>query len=193
MSDTKTIRKDRSHGRILESAGNLMRERGISGASVANVMDGAGMTVGGFYAHFPSKQALVQEALRETIGKSRVALMAAAEGKKGKEWVRAITRSYLSRQHRDNPNSGCPLPAVLGEAARENLPVREALAREIESTADEIASHLEAEGYSNPRGEALALLSTMIGGLTLSRALPDVKLSDAVLLACRRQIEKSLS
>ncbi len=193
MADLKTERKERSHERIVASAGSLMRERGISGASVADVMEGAGMTVGGFYAHFPSKRDLVLEALRETLRKSRALLLADATGKQGAEWVSAVARSYLSRSHRDNPQSGCPLPAILGEAAREDAEVREALAAEIEDTIEEISSRLVEEGAGDPRGEALAALSTMVGGLTLARALAGTPLSDAVLRACRQHIERSLA
>jgi TetR/AcrR family transcriptional repressor of nem operon len=193
MANVKAERKEISHERILESAGSLMRERGISGASVAGVMEGAGMTVGGFYAHFPSKQELVVEALREALRKSRKMLLEGATGRKGAEWVKAVARSYLSRSHRDDPQVGCPLPAILGEAAREDAVVREALAAEIDDTIEEISSHLEETGSGDPRGEALAALSTMVGGLTLARALAGTPLSDAVLRACRQHIERSLS
>jgi TetR/AcrR family transcriptional repressor of nem operon len=192
MSNAKTIRKNRTHARILESAGNLMREKGISGASVANVMEGADMTVGGFYSHFPSKQSLVAEALRQTLRRSRSDLAAGAAGKKGKDWVRAIARSYLSRWHRDHADMGCPLPAILSEAAREDLVVRKALAREVKDMADELAARLGEPASREEEAEALAILSTMIGGLALSRAVKDTDLSDRVLLACRRQIERLL-
>lgn len=191
MTNAKTARKEMSRERILASAGSLLRERGISGASVADVMEGAGMTVGGFYAHFPSKRSLVAEALREALRRSRGLLAAGLAGKEGAAWVKAMARGYLSRQHRDNPQAGCPLPATLGEVAREDAQVREALAGEIGGMADEIASHLEAAGSRDPRGEALAALSTMVGGLTLARALAGTPLSDAVLLACRHHIERS--
>lgn len=192
MAGAKTEKKERSRERILASAGNLMRERGISGASVAEVMDGAGMTVGGFYAHFPSKRSLVAEALKETFRKSRELLAAAAGARKGSDWVNAVARSYLSRQHRDNPRLGCPLPATLGEVAREDEEVRMALADEIGASVEEMAKRLEEAGVEDPRGEALAVLATMIGGLTLARALKGDALSDRVLQACRRHIERSL-
>lgn len=192
MTKAKTARKEMSRERILASAGSLLREKGISGASVADVMDGAGMTVGGFYAHFPSKRFLVAEALREALRKSRVLLASSLAGKEGGAWVRALARSYLSKPHRDNPQAGCPLPATLGEVAREDMEVREALAGEIGVMVDDIASRLEAAGSPDPSGEALATLSTMVGGLSLARALSGTPLSEAVLLACRRHIERSL-
>jgi TetR/AcrR family transcriptional regulator, transcriptional repressor for nem operon len=193
MENARTERKDRSRERILASAGSLIREKGISGASVSDVMDGAGMTVGGFYAHFPSKMSLMEEAFRETIRKSRALLEAAAGDLQGTGRVRAMARSYLSRSHRDHPESGCPLPANLGEIARTDPAVRRVLAEELNDMTGELASQLEAAGHDDPDEEALAILACMVGGLTLSRALRDTALSDQVLQACRRHIDKSLS
>jgi TetR/AcrR family transcriptional repressor of nem operon len=193
MADIRRERKDRSRERILASAGSLVRRKGISGASVSDVMGGAGMTVGGFYAHFPSKQALMAEALRNTMRKSRELLASAAGEAKGADWLRAVARDYLSRSHRDHPESGCPLPANLGEIARGDPAVREVLSGEIADMVDELASHLEEEGLADPKGEAIALMATMVGSLTLSRALRGNTLSDEVLQACRRHIDRSLS
>ena len=193
MTDAKAVKKERSRERILASAGTLMREKGISGASVAEVMRGAGMTVGGFYAHFPSKRTLVAETLRDALRRSGSLLAASAGEKGGAEWVNAVARAYLSRQHRDNPRAGCPLPSTLGEVAREDAEVREALAAEMGEMAAEIASRLEEAGLDDSRGEALAVLSLMVGGLTLARALRGTRLSDAVLKACRSHIERCLA
>jgi TetR/AcrR family transcriptional repressor of nem operon len=191
-ANTKRDKKDRSRERILSSAGSLMRKKGISGASVADVMGGAGMTVGGFYAHFPSKQALMAEALRNTLRKSRALLASAAGDLRGADRLRAMARAYLSRSHRDRPESGCPLPANLGEIARGNPAMRKVLAGEIGDMVDELASHLEEEGLTDPKGEALAITATMVGGLTLSRALRGSDLSDEFLQSCRGHIERTL-
>ena len=193
MEGSQGGKKSRSRERILASAGSLLREKGISGTSVSEVMEGAGMTVGGFYAHFPSKQELAAAAMSETMSQSRGNLETAAEGKRGEEWLKAAARLYLSPYHRDHPEAGCPLPATLGEAAREEGAVREALAREIEETVAVIASHLEEAGAEDPEGEALAFLSAMVGGLALARALRGSPLSDDALEACRRLVERHVS
>lgn len=189
--NAKTERKGRSRERILESAGSLIRENGISGASITDVMEGAGMTVGGFYAHFPSKQSLIAETIRKTLQHSREHLAAYAGSRRGADWLKAVARSYLSRSHRDNPQTGCPLPATLGEIARADPSVREALADEISVSAEELASRLRETGIEDSKGEALAMLATMAGGLTLARALQGTRLSDEVLRACRKHIERS--
>jgi TetR/AcrR family transcriptional repressor of nem operon len=188
----KTPKKARSREKILESAGVLMREKGISGASVAGVMGGAGMTVGGFYAHFPSKESLVAEALRTTLRQSRENLESYAGDKTGAERVTAVTRSYLSRSHRDNPESGCPLPATAGELAAMDLTVRKVLAEEIDLDVGDLETALKEAGVKDARGEAFSTLATMVGGLTLSRALKGTPLSDEVLKACRDHIKRSL-
>jgi len=170
-----------------------MRRKGISGASVSDVMEGAGMTVGGFYAHFPSKQALMAEAMRDAIRKSWALLASTAGEAKGADWLRMVARSYLSRSHRDHPEIGCPLPANLGEISRGDPAVRKVLAGEIEGMTGELASHLKQEGLADPKGEAIAIMATMVGGLTLSRALQGNALSDEILRACRRHIERCAS
>ncbi len=192
MKNPVTSKKDRSRDKILSSAGSLLREKGVSGTSVSEVMGGAGMTVGGFYSHFSSKQELVAEAISEALCQSRRNMAEGARDLKGEEWVTAVARSYLSRFHRDHPEAGCPLPTTLGEISREEEPVREALAREVEETVAVIAAHLEEAGAEDPRAEALALFSAMIGGLTLARALQGSPLSDATLKACRHHIKRSL-
>jgi len=186
----RSDRKSRSREKILESAGVLMREKGISGASVANVMGGAGMTVGGFYAHFPSKDELVAETLRAALRESRGRLSAAAGEKRGADWIDAVARSYLSRAHRDVPHAGCPLPATMGELAGACTGVREVLAEELDSTVEEMESRLRDEGAEDPRGEAMAALATMVGGLALARASRGTPLSDEMLKACRAHIAR---
>ncbi|HEY5527368.1 MAG TPA: TetR/AcrR family transcriptional regulator [Candidatus Anoxymicrobiaceae bacterium] len=190
-TDTKT-RKDRSRDKIVESAGCLMREKGIAATSVADVMDGAGMTVGGFYAHFHSKQDLVAETLASTIGQSRKNLKEAARGKHGAAAVREMARSYLSRSHRDNPESGCPLPATAGELAGADSALRQVLADELDASIRDITAYLAEDGVEIARGEAIADLALMAGGLTLARAVKGTDLSDEILKACREHIKRSL-
>src|ERR1700722_20967508 len=107
----KEEQKERSHGSILESAARLLRERGISGARVADVMRGAGLTVGGFYAHFGSKEALVDEVLRRTATEMRGRLFARLDEKPPADRAEVVLKRYLSPAHRADFEQGCPLPA----------------------------------------------------------------------------------
>jgi TetR/AcrR family transcriptional repressor of nem operon len=172
----KAVQKERTHREILASGGRLLRTGGISGASVAEVMRGAGLTVGGFYAHFSSKDALVESLLRSTMGQVRESLLSSAGDLPARERVERTLERYLSAEHRDHPERGCPVPAALSEVTRQSIAVRRAFAQEIDK-------HLAVSGASS-RQAALATLALMYGGLALARALKDTPLSDEVLKAC---------
>ncbi|MCI0573057.1 MAG: TetR/AcrR family transcriptional regulator [Myxococcaceae bacterium] len=176
--------KERTHQDILASAIRLLREKGISGASVAEVMKGAGLTVGGFYAHFDSKEALVGASLRQSMREMWSRLLASAGEAKGAEALDIIVRRYLSRGHRDDPALGCPLPAVVGEAAQAGEPVREAIADEVATYADALGEKLGGD-RSARRRHGLAILALMYGGVSLARSMKGTPLSDEMLKACR--------
>src|SRR3984957_14033559 len=99
--NAKTEQKERTHQAILASAGRLLREKGISGASVGEVMKGAGLTVGGFYAHFGSKDDLIEEALRRAGRRIREILFARLEEKPEADRAEVVLKRYLSAAHRD--------------------------------------------------------------------------------------------
>jgi TetR/AcrR family transcriptional repressor of nem operon len=178
----RTEQKDRTRQDILASAARLLRERGISGASVAEVMKGAGLTVGGFYAHFGSKDELVGATLRQSMRALWDEMFAAMGPARGAEAVGMLVRRYLSRAHRDHPAEGCPLPAVVGEAPQASPIVREALAEELLRNVERLGERLHGD---QRRARALALVALMYGGLGLARALGGTPLSDEILKACR--------
>ena len=173
--------KERSHESILDSAARLVRERGISGARVAEVMKGASLTVGGFYAHFPSKDALVDAALQRTSATLRERLFARLEEKPAQDRAEVILKRYLSPAHRDDATLGCPLPAVVGEVGTLAPQHGEVVAGQVRALAGGLAQHLPARS----RALALGLVALMYGGLSLARAVRGTPLSDEVLRACR--------
>ncbi len=185
--NAKTQQRERSHETILESASRLLRERGIAGARVADVMQGAGLTVGGFYAHFDSKQELIDAALRRTADGLRTRLFARLDEKPAHARAEVILKRYLSVAHRDETVRGCPLPAVVGEVgttAPEHTPV---LAEQVTLLAGELEGllpHEEPDGVSR-RYLALGLVALMYGGLSMARALRGTELSLEMLKACR--------
>ena len=182
--NARTDRKAASHRTILDSAARLVRERGIARARVADVMKGAGLTVGGFYAHFASKRALIREALRRTGADTRARLFAGLDDKPAEDRAEVIIKRYLSAAHRDERDLGCPLPAVVGEIATSAGEHRQVLGDEIDTLAGELASHLAAPTL--PRRQlALALIALMVGGLSLARALRGTPLSDEMIRSCR--------
>jgi TetR/AcrR family transcriptional repressor of nem operon len=181
----KSEQKELTHQTILESAARLVRERGILGARVADVMEGARLTVGGFYAHFGSKAELIDEALRQTGAKLRDTLFARLDEKPAADRAVVILKRYLSPAHRDLQTEGCPLPAVVGEIATTAPEHREVLGGEVEALAAGIGAHLSAGAPLPRRQLALGLVALMYGGLGLARALAGTALSDEVLKACR--------
>ena len=184
--NAKEEQKERSHASILRSAGRLLREKGISGARVADVMKGAGLTVGGFYAHFTSKEELIDEVLRRAGTGTRERLFARLDEKPAADRAEVVLKRYLSPAHRDDTETGCPLPAVVGEVGTTAPEHHAVLAAQVDAMASELAVHLPASESGTPRRHiALGLVALMYGGLSISRALRGTELSDDVLKACR--------
>ena len=183
--NAKVEQKERSHETILESAARLVRERGISGAGVAEVMKGAGLTVGGFYAHFASKQELVDEALRRTGALLRDRLFARIDEKPQDDRAEVVLKRYLSAAHRDAGTLGCPLPAVVGEIATTAPEHGAVLAEQIDALSARLEDCLPKGRGASRRTLALGLLALMVGGLSLARALRGTALSDEVIRSCR--------
>jgi TetR/AcrR family transcriptional repressor of nem operon len=182
---SKTEQKERTHETILESAARLVREKGISGARVADVMKGAGLTVGGFYAHFASKEALVDDALRRTAGRMRERLFAGLEAKDESDRAEVVLKRYVSAAHRDEVALGCPFPAVVGEVATTAGEHRDVLAEQVEAFAGELQGYLRTNDVLQRRHLALGLLALMYGGISFARALRGTPLSDEMIRACR--------
>lgn len=180
----KTEQKERSHEGILDSAARLVRERGISGAKVAEVMGGAGLTVGGFYAHFASKDALVEEALRRTSARLRTHLFKDIEHRPKDARAIVLLKRYLSVAHRDEYIHGCAMPAVLGEVGttkQEHAPV---VAEQLEAFATQLSEHLPETPIAK-RHLTLGLVAMMIGALSIARATKGATISEEVLEAAR--------
>jgi TetR/AcrR family transcriptional repressor of nem operon len=186
--NAKEEQKQRSHGSILESAARLLREKGISGARVADVMKGAGLTVGGFYAHFGSKEALVDDVLRRAAAGMRDRIFAHLDEKPAADRAEVVLKRYLSAAHRDEIEHGCPLPAVVGEIGTTAGEHSGVLGEQIDAMAKELAKHLPASTSEKAiprRYLALGLVALMYGGLSVARALRGTELSDEMLKACR--------
>ena len=184
--NAKTEQKEKSHDTILESASRLLRERGISGARVAEVMKGAGLTVGGFYAHFGSKEELIDGALRLTANGLRTRLFARLDEKPAAVRAEVILKRYLSAAHRDETIRGCPLPAVVGEIGTTAPEYRPVLEEQVERLVAGLEEHLPdpRDGVTR-RHLALAMVALMYGGLSMARAFRGTPLSDEFLKACR--------
>jgi TetR/AcrR family transcriptional repressor of nem operon len=180
----KTEQKQRSHQAILDSAAVLLRQRGIRASSVLDVMQGAGLTVGGFYGHFDSKEQLFTQALSHAASEMWQKLQNSARGSSARERLLSVLGIYLSRKHRDNPESGCLLPNVIADVAREGEPYRSALVNELSSFLGYLAELLGRGAHG--RETALGLLALMYGALSLARGLAGTPLSDEILQAAKK-------
>jgi TetR/AcrR family transcriptional repressor of nem operon len=181
----KVEQKERTHAAIIASACKLLREKGIGGARVSDVMSGAGLTVGGFYAHFTSKEALVDEAIRRTAKFMRDKLFEQLEEKPAAARAEVVLKRYLSAAHRDDPANGCPLPAIVGEVTTTTPEHKGVLAEQLSELADEMTKHLPKEDAPSKRVTALGMIALMYGGISLARAVKGTELSDEILRACR--------
>jgi TetR/AcrR family transcriptional repressor of nem operon len=167
--------------RILAAASHLFRERGFDGVSVADVMKAAGLTHGGFYGHFDSKDALIREALvYESPGRRR---------RTDAESVAEYADAYLSTPHRDNRGTGCPIAGVGSEAARASADVRAALTGAIRRQIDRFSAASPGTTPALRRRAAIAAYSAMVGAVVLARIVDDEELSKEVLGATRKSIE----
>src|SRR5258708_30867820 len=163
----RSEQKELTHQTILDSAARLVRERGIAGTGVSDVMEGARLTVGGFYAHFGSKAHLIDDVLRRTGAQLRERLFARLDEKPATDRAVVILKRYLSPAHRDLQTEGCPLPAVVGQIATTAPGSGDVLRREIQALAEGVGAHLPAGAMLPRRQLALALVALMFGRLAL--------------------------
>ena len=173
--------------RLLEIASRRFRERGFDGVSVADVMQEAGLTHGGFYGHFASKEALAAEAAAYALMQTADRWKATLENR-GMEGLERIVDAYLSQRHLDAPGTGCAIAALGPELARQGEPVRSAFAAELENMVDALAGFLPGADAAERRSRALPLLAQMVGAIVLARAFGRSVLAAELLDAVRKAI-----
>jgi len=184
--DTGTpSRKQQTHDRILDTAAGVLRESGFHGVGVADIMKKAGLTHGGFYAHFASREALLAEALQRAGQDSQLRLdksVAAGEAK-GVSAFRSLVESYLSDRHLKAPEAGCPVAALASEMPRQSDIVREAAAQRVQSLVERVQACLPP---GRDADTAAVVASQLAGALQLARTLGDNARGRKHLAAARR-------
>ena len=180
-------RKALTHERILDTAARVIRRAGFQGVGVADIMKEAGLTHGGFYAHFPSRDALMAEALAHAGRQSaeRIARGNATREARGASAFRALVEGYLSERHLSGTENGCAVAALASEMPRQSAEVRAAATQRVRSLIDLVAKALP-EG-ADP-GRAPAVASQLVGALQLARALGDNAEGKALLAANREAL-----
>jgi AcrR family transcriptional regulator len=186
-------RKEATHERIVDAAARAIRRSGYSGTGVADIMKGAGLTHGGFYAHFESREAMLAEAADRAGAESVATLERFAATAPREKALQTLVRAYLSKEHLEAVESGCPMAALGSEMPRQTPEVRRAATRRIKEAVDLVARQLPEWGKPGAHEKALATLSTMVGALVLARAVDDPKLSDALRSAALKHSSPSSS
>ena len=170
--------KDTTRQHIIDVASGQFRENGVAAVGLAGIMSGAGLTNGAFYAHFDSKEDLVQAVLRNALSRREGALRAALESGAGLE---AVIRDYLSARHRDGAGRGCPTAALVAEIARHPNKTRDAFTAKISEIIALLAAQIRDRSAAGRRRNAVAIYGLMVGTLQLARAVSDRRLSDEIL------------
>jgi TetR/AcrR family transcriptional repressor of nem operon len=167
-----------NHERIVEAASRLFRQQGFDGVSVDAIMQDAGLTHGGFYGHFKSKEDLAAQALARALEHS-----AERQGKHTD--IAGLVSHYLSQRHCEDRGNGCAIAALGADIAREGKGIRHGLTTHIRSQLDRLARLLTGGTAAHRRKRAIATLAGMVGALTLARAVDDPALSKEILAAAR--------
>ncbi|HEY2525190.1 MAG TPA: helix-turn-helix domain-containing protein [Candidatus Binataceae bacterium] len=175
---------------ILTSAARLFRENGIDATGVDSITEAAGLTHGGLYSHFGSKQAIVAEAVRFALARSRRRWRRTAQAKARDAAFADIAGYYLSREHRDAHGKGCLVAALSCEIARQPPAVRRVFTEELKGVF-EFLSHLMPDGIAaRRREEAIAMFACMVGAVILARAVNDEALSRRILKTMEKRLGK---
>ena len=183
--------KEITHERIVGAAARAIRRSGYNGTSVSDIVKDAGLTHGGFYAHFASREAMLAEAA-DRAGAEGVALMEQiAANAPPQEVLRAMAEAYLSKEHVEGVETGCGTAALASEMPRQAPEVRRAATRRIKEMIDLIARQLPDWGQPSAHEHALVTVAMMVGTLVLARAVDDPKLSDALRAAALNHLSSA--
>jgi TetR/AcrR family transcriptional repressor of nem operon len=166
--------------RIVDVASKLFRENGFDGIGVADLMQEAGLTHGGFYGHFASKDQLAQEASKRSLERSLKRWSEVADSA-GDHAFTALVKSYLSEEHVSSPGSGCLFTALAGEASRQGKTVRRVFAEGFEKLVAILANGAPGRTKAEKRKRAIAAFSEMVGAIILARAVNEPQLADEIL------------
>ncbi|CAM3497972.1 TetR/AcrR family transcriptional regulator [Corallococcus soli] len=177
--------KQATHTRILAAAEKLFRAEGFSGASVERVMRAAGLTVGGFYAHFASKESLLAETLRAFMEERKRRWLAGLEGLRGPAFLDHFARRYLSLYNRDTGQTSCMMPSLLSDLTRAPPEVQAAFSQGLDELVDAAQGQLPAREGATPRQQMLATVALCFGAMTLARATGSHAVSAELLDAAR--------
>ena len=184
--------KEETHKTLLRAAAAQLRENGPDRLSVAAVMKAAGLTHGGFYAHFKSKDALLHETLAEIFARSKRRFARLLEGLPPKHALATYIDYYVAETHRDDPANGCPITALNSDMPRQSKKVKALFENGVKLLVGALAERMAAAGVADAEKLAPSILAAMAGAVALSRTISDRNLSDELLASSRAGIKARL-
>jgi len=186
----KLSHKARTRQRILDEAARIMRECGTESIGVASLMKRVGLTHGGFYAHFDSREALVQAVIAEMFTDSTQRMQPLWQQSDPAERLNRLIDYYLSETHRDSPAEGCPMPALVSEVGHLPDEAKAIFTQGVASMLQRLSELLAELGQRDAEALASSLLAEMVGALALARACPDKALSATMLARSRQALKR---
>lgn len=181
--------KEETRKKVVKAAAAAVRAKGPDGVGVAEIMAEAGLTHGGFYAHFPNKEALVAAAIEEAFGQSRRRFARITDGMTRAEALTTFIDAYVSLDHRNNPQWGCPISTLANDLPRQGPLVRSAFDTGVETLIGRISGWLPEEDLVARRGLASSMMAEMAGAVALARAVSDDAMAQDLLDASRARIK----
>jgi TetR/AcrR family transcriptional regulator, transcriptional repressor for nem operon len=179
-ANARAAAKEATHERIVSAASRAIRRSGYDGTGVADIMKEAGLTHGAFYSHFASREAMLAEAAGKACAESAAVAAAVAAGAPPGMALKTMLAAYLSTEHVQQLESGCPLAALGSETSRQAPEVRRVVTRHVKATIDLLARQSPDWGQQSAHERALVALSTLVGAVMLARAVDEPGLSDSL-------------
>ena len=186
--NVRTAAKEASHERIVSAAARAIRRSGYDGTGVADIMKEAGLTHGAFYAHFPSREAMLAEAAARACAETAAATAGVVASVPAEQALSSMLRTYLSPEHLAQVELGCPLAALGSETPRQAAEVRRVTTRHIKEMIDFVARQSPDWGQPAAHERALVTVATMVGTLMLARAVDEPALSASLCEAALKHL-----
>lgn len=185
--------KAQSHERIVQVAAARFRECGIDAIGVADLMNDAGLTHGAFYRHFASREELVAEAVERALEDGGRAMAAVANSKLDRQvLLGAVVNAYLSAAHRDGLATSCAVATLAGDVAHSNERTRSSYTRQVAAYLELLTNLVASDKRNSRRIKAIAALSTLVGAISMARAVNDEKLSAEILRSAADELKRQL-
>jgi len=187
-----TEHKQRTHERVVHKAANAIRQHGPDKIGIAGLMSKLGLTHGGFYAHFNSKDDLVAEAIAHMFEDRLEAFRKCMAGVEPAEGLASYIDIYLSTRHRDRRDQGCPVASLASDIARMPLVARTRFELGMQRLTDALADILEALGKPQSKKLSASIIAEMVGAMAIARSIPNAERSEWILDAARASIKERI-